>query len=55
MIAPDPIDPQLAQLPIIAPFDRSRKSASKGHWLSIILVSALVFIVLLLLLSALPN
>ena len=56
LLTPAPDDSQFTQVPTIDRIHRSRKSAARGHWLSIVLLSALVFIVLLLLLIfALPG
>ncbi|MBI3839779.1 MAG: serine/threonine protein kinase [Planctomycetia bacterium] len=54
-VMPAPIDSQLTQQPIIDGIRRQRKTASTGHWLSIMVLSALVLIALLLALFTLPN
>jgi serine/threonine protein kinase len=55
LLTPAPDDSQFTQVPNIDRIHRSRKSAARRHWLSIVLLSALVFIVLMLLIFALPD
>ncbi len=55
LVAPVALGPQRTELPMIEPIRRRRKSAATDHWLSIVVLSALVIIALLLALFAVPN